>query len=143
MRNHVQLYDGVASTQYEFNGRLRNGVDLYKIAAGIDTVIAANDYHCLAAVHIGFPKHIMKIGGRVYINSKIIDNASEKFGYVEESAFYPDLKLAKSRFKTIKLQYFDENGYVQTTTLEDINAICAQHLIDSMNGLRFQISDEL
>lgn len=143
VRNHVNLYDGVASAQYEFNGRLRNDVDVFQISAGLDTVIRENDFYCLAGIHIGFPKHIMKIGGRVYVNSKIIGHDTEVIGYKEESAFYPNYEVLKNRYTKIELEYFDEHGYKQTSVLEDINAICAQHLLDTLNGIKFKVADEL
>jgi len=143
VRTHTELYDGVASVPYEFNGRLRNDVDVFQISSGIDEVIGANDFYCLAGVHIGFPKHIMKIGGRVYVNAEMIGKDPEKFSYKEESAFYPGYEIIKNRYKKIELRYFDENGYQQTTVLDDINAICAQHLLDTMNGVKFKVADEL
>jgi len=143
VRSHVELYDGVKSSLYDFNGRLRNDIDIMRISAGMEVVIAENDFYCLAGVHIGFPKHIMKIGGRLYVNSKIVDQATETFLYNEESAFYPGLELVKKRYKTIDLEYYDDRGYIQHTHLETINAICAQHLLETMNGHKFKVLDEL
>jgi len=143
VQTHVELYDGVESTLYEFNGRLRNDLDLAQISVDMEHVIAEHDYYCLAAIHIGHPKHIMRIGGRLYVNSKIIGTLSETVQSKEESAFYPDFEIVKKRFEQIELTYFDDAGYEQTVMLEGINSICAQHCLDTINGIKFKTNDEL
>ena len=143
VRKHANMYDGMLSTPYEFVARLRNDVDLAQISVDMDVVIEHFDYYCLSAVHIGYPKHIMKIGGTLYVNSQIIGNDSPTIEADEESAFYPDVHVIKTRYGRVEVEYFDNSGYQQTVFLEGFNSICAQHLLDTMNGLKFKVADEL
>ena len=143
VQKHVEMYDGMVSTPYEFNARLRNDVDLAQISVNMEVVIEKFDYYCLSAIHIGYPKNVMKIGGRLYVNSEIIGTDTKIIQSKEESAFYPDQHLIKRRYETIEIQFFDESGSKKTTTFDGINAICVQHLLDTMNGLKFRVADEL
>ena len=140
---HPRLYDGVVSTLYEFNSRLRNDVSLLEINAALTTVINEYSYSCLAAPHIGYMKNIMKIGAVIYVNSVISDNGADLVAYNEESAFYPDYNVKKQRYKIVTLKYFDEGGNQKSTELFDFQALCAQHCLDTINGKIFKQNDEL
>jgi len=143
VQSHVELYDGVAATPYEFNSRLRNDADIAQISTDLEHVMAEYGYYCLAATHIGHLKHIMRIGGRIYVNSKILVTDSEMIQSKEESAFYTGFEIVKDRAETIELEYFDDAGYKQTIIWGGMNSICAQHCLDTINGVRFALNDEL
>ena len=143
VQQHVEMYDGIVSSDYEFNARLRNDVDLVQISVDMEVVIEKFDYYCLSAIHLGYPKNIMHIGGQLYTNSQIIGTDIKIVHSKEESAFYPGYEIIKERFDNIDLLYFDASGSKKTTKLDGINAICAQHCLDSMNGVKFKPNEEL
>jgi len=143
VRNNVNLFDGQVSTPYEFIVRLRNDVSLEQISVDMDVIMQKFDYHCLAGVHVGYPKKIMKIDGKIYVNAKLIKHESKEIHVNEESAFYPSQVKKVSRYETIELEYYDELSYSQKTILTGIDAICAQHCLDTINGKKFLELEEL
>jgi len=143
VQTHVESYDGVETTPYEFNSRLRNDIDLDTISQSLSQVMLANEFYCAAAPHIGHAKHIMKIGKTIYVNSQLLGVEPETVDIAEESAFYPDFRSTKQRYETIELRYFDRYGTQQRDVLSGMDSICAQHLLDTLNGIKFKLADEL
>ena len=143
VRNNVKLFDGTISTPYEFIVRLRNDVSVEQISVDMDVIIKEFEYHCLAAIHVGYPKKIMKIGENIYVNAVMLRHEKERIKMMEESAFFPDQTVEKNRYKKIKLKYFDKYGIEHTDFLEGIDAICAQHCLDTINGISFYKHHEL
>jgi peptide deformylase len=71
----------------------------------------------------------------VCINPKIVETFGEPEKMREGCLSYPGLYLNVPRHKKIVVEYFDEYGECQTTTLDGISAQVYQHELDHMNGI--------
>ena len=71
------------------------------------------------------------------INPKVI-SVSDDFVKIDEGCLsYPGLYLKIARPESVVVEYTDENGKLQQTTLKGITARCFVHELEHMNGKKF------
>lgn len=71
---------------------------------------------------------------KIYINPEII-NQNEESEIPEGCLSIPKLTIVQSRFKTVKVKYFDTNKKRYTKKFHDYEALMFQHEIDHLNGI--------
>lgn len=50
---------------------------------------------------------------------------------------YPGLFVTVERYKSVDVEFYDENGKLQRHHFEGVTAQCFQHELDHMNGVSF------
>jgi peptide deformylase len=71
------------------------------------------------------------------INPKVISVSDDVVKIDEGCLSYPGLYLKIARPESVVVEYTDENGELQQTTLKGITARCFVHELEHMNGKRF------
>ena len=90
-------------------------------------VMRAHEWDCLAAIHLGIPVQVARVGATLIINPTNIVNAAETRIVDEESAFFPHAYATVRRHTETGLT---SNG--QNYHFAGQQAICAQHLVEAM-----------
>lgn len=74
---------------------------------------------------------------KVFVNPQIIDVSVETVPFKEGCLSFPGLTVETTRYKSIILQYQDENGNTNNVELDGLASICAQHEMDHLEGITF------
>lgn len=90
---------------------------------------------CLAAVHLGVPVRMMRVGTETLVNPSLVRQGSTISKAYETSAFYPERpsKLVH-RFIPVTLRYEDDDGRPQEKTFEGGDAHCVLHMLAQFEG---------
>ena len=109
-------------------------------------VMDANHGAGLAAIQIGVPKRLIvmdvpdKAGRRhrlALVNPEILEVSTESEVNLEGCLSMPGYDLPVDRPARIRARYTDLSGKVLEIEADGILAICLQHEIDHVNGVRF------
>lgn len=73
----------------------------------------------------------------ILINPEIIKKGKDIVVNQEGCLSFPDIRIEKKRNKIVTIRYTDENGVEKERVFKGIEAICAQHEIDHLNGITF------
>ena len=107
--------------------RLPGFYSIKTIDAMLAEVMAARAWECLAAIHIGIPVQVARIGDTLIINPTNVVNGIETRVVDEESAFCPHTYATVTRHIETGMTSNGQN-YLFTGS----RAICAQHLVEAM-----------
>lgn len=95
----------------------------------------------LAANQCSIKARVFVIGNEDEIiecfNPKIVSISETSVSEKEGCLSFPGLALSINRTETIGVEYYDENGKLQTNTFSGITARCFQHELDHLNGIKF------
>jgi len=132
---------------YVFVGRLREReLSLLQIKDLMNSVAVAEDVFCVAGPHLAVFKQLMLMNNELYVNPRMIglDNNVMK-PYEEESMFWPGEAVVKTRHLRVEIEATDLAGSTRQYVLEGIEAVCAQHVLDSFLNIPFLVAsnDEL
>jgi peptide deformylase len=72
-----------------------------------------------------------------FVNPKIIKQSKAIITFREGCLSFPNQFAEVARYATITVNYLDYHGKTQTLEAVGILAICLQHEIDHLNGIRF------
>lgn len=94
----------------------------------------------LSAPQIGYNKRIFVMNldrsqDRVFINPVILDKSDEDQVYREGCLSVPQVYRDLKSPKWLILRYFDEYMQEHTQKMEGLEAVCASHEIDHLNGV--------
>ncbi len=90
-------------------------------------VMSRHEWDCLAAIHLGIPFQVARVGDTLIINPTNIVNSVETLLVDEESAFFPHAYATVRRHTETGLTSNGQNYHFVAQ-----EAICAQHLIEAM-----------
>lgn len=71
------------------------------------------------------------------INPKIIKHGKDNIKFEEGCLSFPGVKVEKERHKVITISYQDIDGNSKEVVFKNLEAVCAQHEIDHLNGITF------
>lgn len=89
----------------------------------------------LAANQCGIQERMFVIGDFVCINPKIVKHSEDTFKMKEGCLSFPGLFLTVPRYTWIDVEFYDENGKLQSHHFEGITSQCFQHELDHLNGI--------
>lgn len=95
----------------------------------------------LAANQCSIKARVFVIGNEddaiVCFNPRIVSVSEDSVSGKEGCLSFPGMFLNISRNKTINVEYYDQQGKLQTNTFSGITARCFQHELDHLNGIKF------
>ena len=120
-------YQRTVSTLYNFDSRLRNDSPLSKIFQSVRAIMEANEYACLAAIHLGIPKRVMVIDETLYANPSmdLTQTPNLRIRSTEESAFQPGVPHTMERYKEVLVRYQTIQGTWTSRILKGMESVCA------------------
>ncbi len=93
----------------------------------------------IAAPQLGYMKRFvyMYIEGKstVFINPKIVDHSEEIMVLWDDCMSLPNLLVQLRRYRSIRLQFYDENWQAQERVLTDDLSELLQHELDHLDGI--------
>lgn len=119
-------------------------IDIHSLEQDLIDTLLSQDALGLAANQIGVPYCVMVINVkkdgkiRVMYNPEILYVDSELKIDGEGCLSYPGVTLEFPRPATVTIRWQDKHGYVHSMDLSDIDARCALHEIDHLNGIFFK-----
>jgi peptide deformylase len=135
--NHPML--SVSIPEYDINalpnGSMTNLISRLKMTMKLYGGIGLSANQC------GILERVFVIGTDDFtiacINPKVITQSEEMIKDNEGCLSFPGMYLKLNRPKTIQVEFYDENGTLQRTTLDGLTARCYLHELDHMNGIKF------
>jgi peptide deformylase len=86
---------------------------------------------------VAINKQVFFMSGDFYVNPTLIGFDLPRKLFEEESLFWPGLAQVKSRHTRVELQYLTLHGDAKVVVLEDLEAVCAQHILDAFSNVPF------
>lgn len=71
------------------------------------------------------------------INPTIIRTGKDNIQFKEGCLSFPGIQINKQRHKIVTVSYQDIDGNSKEIVLKGVDAVCAQHEIDHLNGITF------
>lgn len=72
-----------------------------------------------------------------FINPEIIAHSKEAYSTQEGCLSFPGIFDFISRYKTVTVKAYDENGQLFTINADELLSVCLQHEIDHLDGIVF------
>lgn len=73
----------------------------------------------------------------ILINPEIVKKGKDTVINKEGCLSFPEIRVDKKRNKIVTVKYTDENGIEKERVFKGIEAVCAQHEIDHLDGITF------
>lgn len=98
----------------------------------------------LASTQLGIPKRIFVMDTRkgdvgtrrAFVNPKIVFGVNE-VTMTEGCLSFPGIGVEMTRLESIIIETLNPNGEVEEVELHGLDAVCAQHEMDHLNGIVF------
>lgn len=117
------------------------GLDTKELARDLKDSMAAAGGLGLAAVQIGVAERAILVRGQFFLNPKITVRSDTRSTFSERCLSIPGVTKQRTRSTMVKVQGMDEYGNARTVKFQGIDAACAQHEIDHLNGITL-LSDD-
>ena len=137
----LPLYDEhyymLSKAMPEHDARMLPNPVMTKFARRLQVTMQKYNGIGLSANQCGIQERMFVMGDFVCINPKIVSHSAEVERIREGCLSYPGLFVTVERYKTVDVEFYDENGKLQRHHFEGVTAQCFQHELDHMNGVTF------